>query len=130
MIPDSHHDLLADERRAMAFLATLMPDGSPQLTPVWFDYQEGKVRINTARGRVKEKNMTARPQVALVIHDPQDTYRYIQLRGEATGAIEEGAAEHINRMSYKYDGQPFRTLAPNEVRVIFEIEPHSVSVGN
>jgi PPOX class probable F420-dependent enzyme len=106
-----------------------MPDGSPQATPVWFDYQDGEVRINTARGRVKERNMMARPRVALVIHDPGDSYRYIQLRGEAVNAIEQGAAEHINRLSEKYDGKPFRALGSDEVRVTFEIQPRSVSVG-
>ena len=130
MIPETHQDLLADESHSMAFLATLMPDGSPQLTPVWFSMVDGNVLINTRRGRVKEKNMAARPRVAVVIHDAQHTYRYIQIRGAVVNATEEGAIEHIEELSQKYDGKPFRALAPGEVRVIYEIKPRSVSVGD
>jgi PPOX class probable F420-dependent enzyme len=129
MFPESHQDLLSDEKRASAFLATLMPDGSPQATPIWFSYEDGKLVINTRRGRVKEKNLVARPQVALVIQDPDDTYRFIQVRGLAVNPTEEGADEHINQLSHKYDDKPFRSLHPNEARVIFEIEPQSVSIN-
>ncbi|MFQ5922714.1 MAG: PPOX class F420-dependent oxidoreductase [Anaerolineales bacterium] len=128
MFPESHRDLLSDEKRAAAYLATLMPNGSPQVTPVWFSYENDELRINTMRGRVKEKNMSTRPQVALVIQDPDDTYRFIQIRGEVSGPIEDGAVEHFERLSQKYDGKPFRPLRPNEVRVIFRIEPRSVSI--
>jgi PPOX class probable F420-dependent enzyme len=129
MFPESHQDLLTDEKRAAAFLATLMPDGTPQATPIWFSYGDGKLRINTRRGRIKEKNLMARPQIALVIQDPDDTYRFIQVRGLAVNATEEGANEHIDQLSHKYHDRPFRSLHPTEARVIFEIEPQSVSIN-
>ncbi|GMR09792.1 MAG: hypothetical protein BMS9Abin28_0612 [Anaerolineae bacterium] len=129
MFPESHRDLLSDEKRAAAYLATLMPDGSPQVTPVWFSYDNDQLRINTNRGRVKERNLSARPQVALVIQDPDDTYRFIQVRGAAAKPTEEGAVDHIERLSHKYHGEPFRPLRPGEVRVIIEIEPSSVSTN-
>ncbi len=127
MFPESHQDLLSDKKRALGYLATVMPDGSPQLTPVWFSYENGELKINTKRGRVKEKNMSARPQVALVIQAPGDTLRFLQIRGAATSATEDGAVEHIESLSQKYDGKPFRSLYPNEVRVMFTIEPSSIS---
>ena len=127
MFPESHQDLLLDEKRALGYLATVMPEGSPQLTPVWFSYENGEIKINTKRGRVKEKNMSARPQVALVVQTPGDTLRFLQIRGVATGAAEEGAVDHIERLSQKYDGKPFRSLFQNEVRVMFTIEPSSIS---
>lgn len=129
MFPESHLDLLSDERRAVAYLATVMPDGSPQVTPVWFSYENGELKINTVRGRVKEKNMSSRPQVALLIQDPDESYRYLQVRGLAGGPTEEGAVDHIGRLSQKYEGKPFRALLPNEVRVIFEIEPSSINTS-
>ena len=127
MFPESHQDLLSDEKRALGYLATVMLDGSPQLTPVWFSYENGEIKINTKRGRVKEKNMSARPQIALVIQAPGDTLRFLQIRGAATGATEDGAVEHIERLSQKYDAKPFRSLYPDEVRVMFTIEPSSIS---
>lgn len=129
MFPDSHLDLLASEKRSLAYLATVMPDGSPQVTPVWFSYNGGALWINTRKNRVKEKNMSARPQVALVIQDPDDTFRFIQIRGEVSGPIEDGAVAHIESLSHKYHARPFRALHPGEIRVIFEIEPHSVSTN-
>lgn len=129
MVPESHRDLLSDDKRAAAYLATLMPDGSPQVTPVWFSYDNDRVRINTARGRVKEKNLTARPQMALAIQDPEDTYRFVQIRGVASDSTEDGAVAHIERLAQKYRGKPFRPLRPGEVRVIFEIEPSSISTN-
>jgi PPOX class probable F420-dependent enzyme len=127
MFPESHQDLLSDKKRALGFLATVMPDGSPQLTPLWFSYENDEIKINTKRGRVKEKNMSARPQVALVILAPEDTLRFLQIRGVATHATEDGAVDHIERLSQKYDAKPFRSLFPDEVRVMFTIEPSSIS---
>ena len=129
MFPDTHRDLLSDEVRAAAYLATLMPDGSPQVTPIWFSYENDRLSINTKRGRVKEKNLSARPRMALVIQDPDDTDRFIQIRGIAARPTEGGAADHIERLSQKYNGKPFRPLGPGEVRVIFEIEPSSISTN-
>src|SRR5262249_26661406 len=80
MIPDGYLDLFTG-KKAFASLATVMPDGSPQVPPVGFDYADGKVRINTARGRVKDRNMTKNARVALDVMDPDNPYRHVQIRG-------------------------------------------------
>jgi len=126
MIPESHQDLLADETRALAFLATVMPDGSPQVTPVWCNVEEGELWINSARGRVKDRNMRARPHVALCISDPNDPHRHLQIRGRVVEITEEGAEEHIHRLSRKYTGQDWN-IPPGEVRVRYRIAIDHVS---
>lgn len=123
-IPESHRFLLEDETAALAFLATTMPDGSPQLTPVWFDVEEGLVRVNLAKGRVKDKNMRARPQVSLVIMEMNNPYFYIQLRGRVVEYTEEGADEHVQRVSRKYTGHDF-AIPEGQTRLIFKIKPES-----
>jgi len=127
LIPESHLDLLSEDKPVVAALATLMPDGSPQLTPVWFDQEGEFIRINTTRGRVKERNMSARPKVALTVVDPDDMFRHVQIRGEVASSIEEGAHAHIRALSQKYTGHDFRQLNPGEVRVIFKIRPTSAT---
>ena len=127
-IPEKYLDLLR-VKKAFANLATVMPDGSPQVTPVWFDYTGEKIRVNSARGRVKAKNMKQGSKVALAIMDPDNAYRYIQVRGKVVRLAEQGADAHIDSLAKKYLGQdkyPFRS--PGEVRVMYEIEPLSVSV--
>lgn len=127
LVPESYRDLLSDSKRAFAYLATVMRDGSPQVTPVWFDIDGEHVRVNTARGRVKDRNMTRRPRVAVVIQDPDDMYRYIQVRGTVVQITEDGATEHINRLAGKYTGKAqYRNLRPGEIRVIYRIRPDSV----
>ena len=126
---DDWKDLL-DSKKVFAHLATLMADGTPQVTPVWFDYERGKIRVNSARGRVKVANMEKRPSVALSMIDPDNAYRYVQIRGRVTHVTEEGAAKHIDSLTKKYLGKDKYPFAkPGEVRVIFEIEPTGVS-GN
>lgn len=120
--PDSHKDLLADETRAFAFLATLMPDGSPQLTPLWFSVDGKYILINSAKGRVKDRNMRADPRVAVVIADPKDPYRFVQVRGRVADITESGGLEHINTLSLKYQGKPW-SPRPGQVRVIYRILP-------
>lgn len=128
-IPVSHQDLLADEAETFASLATTMPDGSPQLTPVWFDLDDGRIRINTSKGRVKEANMRERPQVAFMVVDPKNPYRYIQIRGHILDRTEDGAAEHIHQLADKYTGErEFRDYKQTD-RVMYIIEPDSVDVG-
>lgn len=124
-IPAKYHDLLKPETKAYLFLATLMPDGSPQATPVWFDTDGKHIMINSAKGRVKDKNMRARPQVALVIQDPSTPYRYLQIRGRVIEITEQGGLEHINALSLKYDNEPW-TARPGEVRVTYKILPEHV----
>ncbi|HYD07454.1 MAG TPA: PPOX class F420-dependent oxidoreductase, partial [Reyranella sp.] len=103
-IPDAYMDLLL-EKKALAHLATVMPDGSPQNTPVWFDYTDGKIRVNSALGRVKVRNMKLGSKVALSISDPDNPDRYVQLRGTVTGVRQDDvAAAHIDQLAYKYMG--------------------------
>jgi PPOX class probable F420-dependent enzyme len=127
-IPDSFSDLL-QQKKAFAHLATIMPDGTPQVTPVWFDYQDGTIRVNTAKGRVKARNMKEGAPVALAIMDPDNPYRHIQVRGRVRRMTEQGADSHINALAKKYLGQDKYPYAqPGEVRLTVEIEPTSVSV--
>jgi PPOX class probable F420-dependent enzyme len=126
-IPESYLDLL-QQKKAFASLATVMPDGTPQVTPVWFDYAGGKLRVNTAKGRVKARNLKPGAAVALAIMDPDNPYRYVQIRGRVASATEDGADAHIDQLAKKYLGKdtyPFRQ--PGEVRIMYEIEPISVS---
>jgi PPOX class probable F420-dependent enzyme len=127
-IPDKYLDLLR-QKKAFANLATVMPDGSPQVTPVWFDYDHGVIRVNTAKGRVKARNMKEGSAVALAIMDPDNPYRHIQVRGRVKRMTEEGANKHIDALTKKYLGQDKYPYAqPGEVRIIYEIEPMSASV--
>lgn len=125
-IPDAYLDLLR-EKKAFAHLATVMPDGTPQVTPVWFDYTDGMVRVNSAKGRTKTRNMRQGAPVALSVMDPDNAYRYIQLRGKVTRVTEDGASAHIDSLAKKYIGQDrYPWSRPGEVRVMFEITPSAV----
>jgi len=128
-IPAAFRDLT--EKKAFANLATVMPDGSPQVTPVWFDVANGRVRVNTAKGRVKARNMQDGSPVALSILDPDNPYRYMQIRGRVVRATEQGADAHIDALAKKYLGKdkyPFRQAG--EVRVMYEIEPVAVQTSH
>jgi len=129
VIPEKYLDLF--NKRAFANLATMMPDGHPQVTPVWCDYQDGYLLVNTARGRQKDRNMQRNPHVALAIMDPDNPYRYVEIRGRVETMTEQGADEHIDRMAKKYlgvDKYPYRQ--PNEKRVLCRIKPeHTSSMG-
>lgn len=125
-IPSQYHDLL--EKRAFADLVTLMPDGSPQVSPVWFEYDGGFILVNSASGRQKDRNMRRDPRVALAISDPDNPYRYLQIRGRVVEITEEGGDDSIDRLAFKYTGQekyPWRR--PDEVRVVYKIAPERVS---
>jgi hypothetical protein len=125
-IPAAFMDLLT-EKKAFAHLATLMPDGSPQVTPVWFDYTNGHIRVNTAKGRVKARNMVEGARVALSILDPDNAYRYLQIRGRVTRVTEDGAVAHIDSLAKKYIGQDkYPWSRPGDVRITCEIEPLAV----
>lgn len=128
-IPEKYKDLF--NKKAFANLATVMPDGSPQVTPVWVDYDGDYVLVNSARGRQKDKNMKQNSSVALSILDPENPYRYLEVRGNVAEITEEGAAEHIDKMAQKYMGvekYPYRR--EGEVRVLYKIEPtHFTSMG-
>ena len=125
-IPDRYADLL--QKKAFASLATVMPDGGPQVTPVWFDYDGTHIRVNSAKGRLKDRNMRRTPRVALAILDPDNPYRHLAVRGRVVEVTEQGADAHIDALAKKYLGQdryPHRT--PGEVRVIYKIRPERVA---
>jgi PPOX class probable F420-dependent enzyme len=127
-IPETYIDLV-EEKKAFADLATLMPDGSPQVTPVWFDYADGLIRVNTALGRVKARNMREGAPVALSILDPDNPYRYIQVRGKVSRVTTDGADEHIDALSHKYMGKDYPFREPGSQRIICEITPSHVSAS-
>jgi len=125
-IPAAYLDLF--EKKGFAHLATLMPDGSPQVTPVWCDFDGSNVVVNSARGRQKDKNMVPGAKVALSIVDPENPYRYLEVRGTVAEVTEQGADAHIDKLAKKYlgaDSYPFRT--PGEVRVIYKIAPNKTT---
>ncbi|HKQ05535.1 MAG TPA: PPOX class F420-dependent oxidoreductase [Blastocatellia bacterium] len=128
-IPEKFRDLF--DKKAFAHVATLMPDGTPQVTPVWVDYDGQYVIINSARGRQKDKNLRRNPNVSLSLQDPDNPYRYLEVRGPVVEITEEGADEHIDKMAKKYMGvDRYPGRSPGEVRVLYKIEPqHTTSMG-
>ncbi len=125
-IPDSHKDLF--EKRAFAHFATVMPDGSPQVTPVWVDYDGENILINTAEGRQKTRNIGRDARVAVEITDPDNPYRYLLVRGPVVEVTDEGGDAHIDKMAKKYKGtDTYTDRRPGEVRVIIKIKPEAVT---
>ena len=126
VIPDKFRDLF--QKRAFANLATIMPDGRPQVTPVWVDYDGRHILFNTAEGRQKDKNLQRDKRVALSMTDPDNPYRYLEVRGQVVERTKSGADQHIDKMAKKYLGKdtyPFRQAG--EVRVIYKIDPQHVT---
>ena len=115
-------DLLYGDKKPLLYLATTMEDGSPQVTPVWFDTDGEYILINTNEGRTKDKNMKTRPRVAIVIQDPDNRDRYLGMRGEVVGYTREGADEHINKLSLRYYNKPW-TYKKGQRRIIYRIKP-------
>ena len=125
-IPDSHRDLF--ERPVTVALATILPSGQPQVTPVWCDVTDGRIRINTAAGREKHKAMTARPQVTVMALDPENPFRYLEVRGRVVAMTEEGGDAHIDALAKKYLGvDVYPNHTADETRVIVSIEPEKAS---
>ena len=124
-IPGAFNDLLT-AKKAFASLATINADGTPQVTPVWFDWDGSRIRVNTARGRLKDKNLRRTPAVALAIIDPDNPYRYVQVRGRVAAVTESGADAHIDSLAKKYTGKDYANRKAGEVRVIFTIAPDRV----
>lgn len=109
------------------FIASLMNDGSPQLTPVWIDYDGQFLLVNTAEGRTKQKNFARDPRVAISVIDQNNPYSMISVRGKVIQQTSDGADEHIDRLAKRYlgvDKYPFR--APDEKRIILKIKPEKV----
>ena len=123
--PEAFKDLL--QKKAFAMLATVNADGTPQVTPVWFDTDGTHLRFNTARGRLKDKNLARSPQVAVAIMDPDNPYRYVQIRGRIAEVTEAGADAHIDALSKKYTGQDkYAGRKAGEVRVTYKVVPERV----
>jgi PPOX class probable F420-dependent enzyme len=126
VIPESLQDLF--HKKAFAHLATLMPDGRPQVTPVWVDYDGHDILVNTAVGRQKDRNLQRDGRVSMSIQDPENGYRYLEVRGTVVGRTTEGADAHIDRMAQKYLGQAkYPWASPDQQRVLYRIRPEHVT---
>jgi PPOX class probable F420-dependent enzyme len=127
VIPEKYRDLF--QKRAFASLGTLMPDGRPQVTPVWCDFDGENVIFNSAKGRQKDRNVRRDPRVSLAIIDPENPYRYLEIRGRVVEITEDGADESINKLAKKYLGvDKYPYAQPSEVRVIYKIKPEHTTV--
>jgi PPOX class probable F420-dependent enzyme len=125
-LPDALLDLL--HKPSPCFLSTLMSDGSPQVTETWVGTDGEHVIINTVAGFLKVRNVERDPRVALAIQDPQNPFRYIQVRGEVISIETEGGVESIEALSQKYTGQPYPWYGGrDQTRVILTIKANSVS---
>jgi len=119
-IPAAARELL--DKPVVAFLATIDPDGLPQVTPVWVNVEDGRIAVNTAEGRVKHRNMQRDPRVTLALHAPEDVYDWVSIQGRVTMTTEGGDA-HIDRLAKKYLGKdryPWHKESETRVRVFIE----------
>jgi len=119
------------KKKALVHLATSMRNGNPQVSPVWVDLDGDRIVVNSARGRVKDKNMRRDPRVALSVVDPDNPYCAVMIQGRVVEITEEGADAHIDKMAKKYlglDSYPNRTA--EEVRVLYYIEPERIATMN
>jgi PPOX class probable F420-dependent enzyme len=124
-IPEKYRDLF--NKRAFASLGTIMPNGEVQVTPVWVDVDNGNLLFNSARGRVKDKNVRRDPRVTLTLIDPDNPYRYMEVRGRVVDITEKGADQHINKLAKKYLGvDKYPYAQPGEVRVQYRVKPERV----
>ena len=128
-IPEDFLDLISGP--VVVALTTVMSSGQPQSTPIWVDWDGTYVLVNTARGRVKDKNMQARARVTVLAIDPKDHYRWLEIRGQVEDATEEGAVEHIDKLSRRYDNKPYysgknEAIRRAQTRVIYRIRPTHV----
>jgi hypothetical protein len=124
-IPAEYRDLF--DKRAFANLGTVRPNGAARVTPVWCDLEGEFVILNTVKGRHQDRNIRRDGRVALVIVDPENSYRYLEIRGHAVESIEKDAEKHLDKMAKKYlgaDKYPYRQ--PGEERVIYKIEAEQV----
>lgn len=131
-IPDNYRDLL--DGPVVVALATVNPDGQPQVTPIWCNFDGTHILVNTARGRRKDKNMMERPKVTILAIDPENPYRWLEVRGEVQEANEEDALDHINALSKLYRGvedyySRNEAMRGKEQRVIYKIKPLKVNAA-
>jgi PPOX class probable F420-dependent enzyme len=116
------------DKKTFAHLATLMPDGSPQVSPVWIDADGDTLLVNSAEGRIKDKNVRKDGRVALSLTDPENPYKAVMIRGRVVEITHDGADAHIDKMAKKYMGQDKYPLRqPGEVRVLYRVKPDKVS---
>ena len=133
-IPSSHRDLV--ECPPVAALTTVMPDGYPQTSVVWCDFDGTCVRVNTMRGFAKERNMRRDPRVTLLCYDPRQPLRYLEVRGTVVDMTTKGATPHLDELASKYAGRPVRYFgdvipahfAETETPVLCRIRPTHVAV--
>jgi PPOX class probable F420-dependent enzyme len=115
------------DKKTFCYVATVGKDGMPQVTPVWCEFDGTHIVFNTARGRVKDKNLAKNPRVSVAAADPDNPYRYVQVRGRVAEITEQGADAHIDKMAKKYIGQDrYPWKKPDEVRMIVKILPERV----
>ncbi|MBI3762456.1 MAG: PPOX class F420-dependent oxidoreductase [Chloroflexi bacterium] len=126
IIPHEFADLLTREKKAYAHLALVLKDGTPHVTPIWFEWDGTHIVVNTARGRIKDKVMRRHPNVAVSITDPAEPERYMQIRGRVVEETEDGAWEKICDLREKYRGDRNFKRVPGQVRVIYKILPERV----
>jgi PPOX class probable F420-dependent enzyme len=125
-LPDGLLDLL--RRPSPCFLATLMPDGSPQMTQTWVDTDGTHVLVNTVDGHQKVRNIERDPRVALNVADPDDPSRYFEVRGTVVEVTKDGAAEHIDELAQRYIGRPYPWFGGrDQVRLLVRIAPEKVT---
>jgi PPOX class probable F420-dependent enzyme len=124
-IPETHLDLF--QKRAFGHLGTLMPNGTPQVTPVWLLLEDGFILLNSAKGEQKDRNIRTRRRVALCVSDPDNPYRYVAIRGPIVEITEQGAVDVMQRMAAKYTGKPPAPLRPGEVRVTYRLRPDHIN---
>ena len=131
-VPDSHKDLF--EQPVYAVVTTVLPDGQPQSTVIWVDYDGQYVLFTTAQGRQKEKNLAANPKVTVILIDPRDPYRWIEVRGKVEEATTDGAFDHIEKMSWKYKNQKYYggynkrySSRDQETRILYKIKPTKIN---
>jgi PPOX class probable F420-dependent enzyme len=115
------------EGKNFAFMATLMKDGWPQITPTWVDLEDGKIIVNTAEGRLKQKNISRDDRIAISVADQNNPYHMVTVRGRVVEQTKVGADDHIDKLAKKYlgvDKYPLRS--PNERRIILKIKPERI----
>ena len=129
LIPEKYRDLF--NKKAFASLGTIMPSGEPQVTPVWIDIEGDHLLINSAKGRQKDRNLRRDPRVSIAIIDPENPYRYLEIRGRVSEITEQGGAAHLDKMAKKYLGvDKYPWSKPGDVRVIYKIQPeHATMMG-
>ena len=117
------------ENKNFAFIATLMNDGSPQITPVWIDVDkdDNTILINTAEGRLKQENISRDPRIAISIANHNNPYEMVTIRGRVLEQISEGADEHIDKLAKKYlNVEKYPLRSSNEKRIILKIKPEKI----